>query len=75
MPLLAHVFEEDEALDRLEAFTSLNGPGFYRLPVNADTVTLRRHERAHSYPDKILTEAGPVTVFDPGFALHWHVES
>ena len=25
--------------------------------------------------DKILTEAGPVTVFDPGFPLHWHVEA
>ncbi|MBO6941069.1 MAG: dihydroorotase, partial [Deltaproteobacteria bacterium] len=26
MPLLAHVFEEEAALDRLEAFASLNGP-------------------------------------------------
>lgn len=32
LPLLAHVFEEDGALDRLEAFTSLNGGAFYRLP-------------------------------------------
>ena len=30
LPLLAEVFEEDGALDRLEAFTSLNGPAFYR---------------------------------------------
>ncbi len=75
MSILAHVFEDEGALDRLEGFTSRHGPAFYRLPVNADTITLRRHERAHSYPDKILTEAGPVTVFDPGFALHWHVES
>ncbi|MCB1426222.1 MAG: dihydroorotase, partial [Notoacmeibacter sp.] len=28
---LAHVFEEENALDRLEAFASLNGPAFYRL--------------------------------------------
>ena len=29
-------------LDRLEAFASLNGPRFYGLPVNTDTVTLTK---------------------------------
>jgi dihydroorotase len=38
----ATVFEEDGALDRLEAFASLNGPRFYGLPVNDETVTLER---------------------------------
>ncbi len=74
MPLLAHVFEEDGALDRLEAFTSLNGPAFYRLPINQATLTLVKHESAQIFPEKIFTEAGPVTVFNPGFPVHWHVE-
>ena len=30
---------------------------------------------AQTFPAKILTEAGPVTVFDPGFPVHWHVET
>jgi len=75
MPLLAHVFEEDGALDRLEGFASLNGPAFYRLPPNAATLRLVKHETPQSFPEKILTEAGPVTVFNPGFPVHWHVES
>ena len=74
MPLLAHVFEEEGALNRLEAFTSLNGPAFYRLPVNETTLTLVKHELPQTFPEKILTEAGPVTVFNPGFPVHWHVE-
>ena len=74
MSCLAHVFEEEGALDRLEAFTSLNGPAFYRLPANMATIRLVKQPEAHAYPDKILTEAGPVTVFDPGFPLHWAVE-
>ncbi|PRD39827.1 UNVERIFIED_CONTAM: pyrC [Trichonephila clavipes] len=73
MSILAHVFEEEGALDRLEAFTSLNGPAFYRLPVNPGTIRLVKHETAHAYPSKIITEAGPVTVFDPGFPLFWGV--
>jgi dihydroorotase len=40
MAILAHVFEEEGALDRLEAFASLNGPAFYRLPPNEARITL-----------------------------------
>ena len=32
------------ALDKLEAFASLNGPRFYGLTPNADTMTLERRE-------------------------------
>src|SRR5215475_10118583 len=38
----AQVFAEENALDKLEAFASLNGPKHYRLPVNTDTITLER---------------------------------
>ena len=73
MSILAHVFEEEGALDRLEGFTSLNGPTFYGLSPNEDTITLTKGETVH-YPDKIDTADGPVTVFDPGMDLHWRVE-
>lgn len=71
---LAHVFEEENALHNLEAFTSLNGPGFYGMPVNEETVTLVRHDEPVEYPGKIETGDGRVTVFDPMFALHWAVQ-
>ncbi|MDZ4137148.1 MAG: dihydroorotase, partial [Paracoccaceae bacterium] len=74
MSILAQVFEDEGALPRLEAFTSLHGPAFYRLPVNETRLTLTKRETAHAYPDKILTEAGPDTVVTPGLALHWHGE-
>ena len=73
MAILAQVFDDAAALDRLEAFTSLHGAGFYRLPLNESHLTLTKHEVAQSFPAKILTEAGPVTVFDPGFAVYWSV--
>ncbi len=74
LPLLAHVFDAAGALDRLEAFASLNGPAFYRLPVNETRISLVRLPTPHVFAEKILTEAGPVTVFNPGFPVHWHVE-
>ena len=74
MSLLAHVFEEEGALDRLEGFAALHGPAFYGLPVNDTTIRLEKRLDPCVWPDKILSDAGPVTVFNPGFPVHWHVE-
>lgn len=41
--LYAEVFEQANALDKLEAFASFHGPDFYGLPRNRDTVTLVKH--------------------------------
>lgn len=70
---LAHVFEQDQALETLEAFTSLNGPAFYGLPPNDQTVTLTRAEAPLDRPPSIQVGTDHVTIFDPGFPLHWQV--
>ena len=41
MQVYTQVFAEEGALDRLEAFASLNGPRFYGLLPNEDRITLR----------------------------------
>ncbi|WP_299297901.1 dihydroorotase [uncultured Tateyamaria sp.] len=69
---LAETFEAAGALDRLEAFVSLNGPAFYGLPVNTDTITLTKGDPI-TPPTSVDTGAGPVTVFDAGRPLHWSV--
>jgi dihydroorotase len=73
MACLAHVFEAEGALDRLEAFASLHGPAFYRLPPNEAVLTLDRSPEPWAPPPEVATGAGPVVVFDPGFPLHWRV--
>jgi dihydroorotase len=73
LSILAHVFEEEGALDRLEGFASRHGPAFYGLPVNTGTITLEKRAEPCAWPEKIASEAGPVTVFNPGFPVHWHV--
>ena len=72
MSCLAEVFDAADRMTKLENFASLNGPGFYGLPPNEDTITLTKGDPV-VYPTHIQTADGPVTVFDPGFDLHWHV--
>ena len=74
MPLLAHVFESEGKLDALEAFASRNGPRFYGLPVNSGQLRLEKRDQPVQWPAKIETDAGPVTLFDPGFPVYWHVK-
>ncbi len=74
MSILAHVFDEDGALDRLEGFTSLNGAAFYGMAPNDDTIRLVKRDAPAEYPTHIPAGDETVTVFDPGFPLYWHVE-
>jgi dihydroorotase len=71
MSCLAHVFENAGALDKLEGFASLHGPAFYGLAPNDGKITLTKQADPVGFPAKIPTGAGDVTVFDPGFPLHW----
>lgn len=70
---LAHVFEEEGALNQLEAFISLNGSAFYGVPPSEERLTLTKRDDPVTYPEKIDTKVGPVTVFNPGFPLFWQI--
>ena len=59
------VFEDEGAIERFEAFASLNGPNFYALPINEETVTLERAEQV--VPDEI----DGLVPFCAGESLRW----
>ncbi len=65
----ALTFDEEGALDRLEAFASEFGPRFYGLPLNEGTITL--HREAQTVPE--TTTRGDVCVvpFHAGETLAW----
>lgn len=69
---LAHFFEAEGALDKMEGLVSKHGPAFYGLPENTSTITLRKGD-AQPPTAPIATATGDVTVFDPGHPLEWHV--
>jgi dihydroorotase len=63
------IFEQQGALDKLEAFASFNGPDFYDLPRNSKTITLVKEDWqvADEYPlgkDKLVP-------FLAGQTIHW----
>ncbi len=67
----AAVFDEEGALDRLEAFASENGPRFYGLPLNDGTVTLER--AATDVPERIMIASGAIVPFHAGEEIGWRM--
>jgi len=65
----ATVFEEEGALDRLEAFASINGPRFYGLPLNEERVRIERADCA--VPAQIAAAGGAVVPGLAGETLRW----
>lgn len=63
------VFEAEGALDRFEAFASVNGPAFYGLPLNEGTVTLAR--RPVEVPAVIDANGTAIVPFHAGETLGW----
>ena len=61
----ATVFEGEGALDKLEAFASVNGARFYDLPVNEETITLERAEV------EVPQEIDGIVPFHAGESLRW----
>ncbi|NQU60577.1 MAG: dihydroorotase [Rhodospirillales bacterium] len=70
LELYAQVFDDEDALDKFEAFASLNGPAFYGLPVNEGRVTLKKTESG--LPAAVEVGGGEtVKPFHAGEALAW----
>lgn len=64
------VFAEEDALDRFEAFASLNGPAFYGLPPNEEIVTYE--ERPRMIAEAVsVGEAGEIVTLFGGETCGW----
>uniref|UniRef100_UPI003511E7B2 dihydroorotase n=2 Tax=Oceanospirillaceae TaxID=135620 RepID=UPI003511E7B2 len=71
--LYAQVFEELDALDKLEGFASHHGADFYGLARNKGTITLVKEE--WTIPDEIILPNGkPIVPFYAGKAVNWKVK-
>ena len=67
----ATVFEEEGALDRLEAFASLNGPSFYGLEPNEERIVLERSPV--TVPDRLPAAGTNIVPFLAGETLPWRL--
>jgi len=70
--LYAEAFEAAGALDQLQAFASLNGPAFYGLAPNADTITLVKE--SWEVPAALQYDGDSLVPLRAGEAIHWRLQ-
>lgn len=71
LELYAEIFARANALDKLEAFSSINGPNFYGLPVNNRRVTLVK--QSHQVPDFYNINGGCIIPLMAGKEIAWQL--
>lgn len=70
--LYTHVFEELDALEKLEGFASEHGADFYGLPRNTAKITLVKQE--WQIPEQIILPNGnPIVPFFAGHTVKWQL--
>ena len=67
------VFEEEGALDKLEAFASINGANHYKLPVNTQTITLEKSPWMAPEEIKVDGPDARAIVYRGGETIEWKV--
>jgi len=73
LEMYAQVFDSLGCLDKLEAFASFNGPDFYGLPRNTDTVTLIRED--WTLPASYPFADQQIVPLKAGETLHWKLQT
>jgi len=63
------IFEQQNALDKLEAFASFNGPDFYGLPRNQHSITLVKQD--WKVPDHYPLGENTLVPFLAGQTINW----
>ncbi len=71
MELYAEAFDQAGALDKLEAFASFNGPKFYGLPRNVDTITMKRE--SWIVPTELPFGTGTIVPLNGGGSMNWRL--
>ncbi|TLU66188.1 dihydroorotase [Thalassotalea litorea] len=71
--LYAEVFEQENALDKLEGFASFHGPDFYQLPRNNDSITLVKE--SWSVPATMPFGDDTVVPIRAGEDIQWQVKA
>ncbi len=73
LPILAEIFEEENALERFEPFVSQYGAEFYGLPLNTGSITLAKRWGAVQHLTYSVDD--PLVPYGNGRTFKWQIDN
>ena len=73
LSILAQLFENENALSRLESFVSLNGAQHYSLKTNNEKVTMIKLNHKLSFREYLDFNGQKIKIFKPDFPVFWTI--
>jgi len=71
--ILAQIFDQNNSLEKLEYFTSLNGPKHYKLNPNKAKIKLVKSTKPNNFLKTIKINDDDIVIFNPDFHVFWDI--
>ena len=73
VPILAQLFDNENALPQLEGFISKNGAKHYDLNINKEKITLIKSSKNLTFKKYLDVKEQKIKIFEPDFLVYWKV--
>ena len=74
LPILAQIFDDNNALEKLESFVSVNGATHYNIKINDTKIKLKKLPKPIEFKKSIKIDEEEIIIFNPEFCVFWIVE-
>ena len=72
---ITQIFDNNNKLELIENFMSINGALHYNLPINGSKIRLKKHKKPLNFPEHLQVNDFKIKIFKPNFDVFWHIES
>ena len=74
MSIITQLFDDENSLDKLERFTSLNGAKHYELKTNQEKILINKQIEPLKFKKFLNVTTEKIMIFEPNFPVYWKVE-
>ena len=73
LSILAQIFDNENSLNNLEKFVSVNGARHYELNLNKEKINLKKSVQPLDFKKYLMVDKQKIKIFDPGIPIYWNV--
>lgn len=73
LQMIAQIFDDEDKLNNLESFVSINGPNHYSIPLNKSKITLKKISQPLNFDKYLENDIFKIRIFNPPFPIYWDI--